>query len=75
MMTYSKEIIVTTQVPYARIAEYCNIWRNFDDISDSWDSVVSIIDYYGNDKWNFSKYAGPGNFNDPDMVRGLELSV
>jgi len=57
-----------TPVPYARIAEYCNIWRNFDDISDSWDSVVSIIDYYGNDKWNFSKYAGPGNFNDPDMI-------
>lgn len=67
-----------TPVPYARIAEYCNIWRNFDDIDDTWDSVKSIINYYGNDKWNFSKYAGPGNFNDPDMIivgnPGLSLS-
>ncbi|BFZ24206.1 hypothetical protein BsWGS_27245 [Bradybaena similaris] len=53
---------------YPRIANYCNIWRNFDDIDDSWDSVQGIIDFYGNDKGNFSGVAGPGNFNDPDMI-------
>lgn len=33
---------------YKLIAEHCNLWRNFDDIDDSWESVSSIIDYYGN---------------------------
>jgi len=65
-------------VPYPRIAQYCNIWRNCGDISDSWDSVSAIINFYGNDKWNFSKVAGPGNFNDPDMIvvgnPGLSIS-
>ena len=32
---------------YKMIAEHCNLWRNFDDIDDSWESVVSIMDYYG----------------------------
>ncbi|KAK6976707.1 alpha-N-acetylgalactosaminidase [Biomphalaria glabrata] len=53
---------------YPRIAEFCNIWRNYDDIDDSWDSVKSIIQFYGDDKGNFSSVAGPGNFNDPDMI-------
>uniref|UniRef100_A0A0B7BCH9 Alpha-galactosidase n=1 Tax=Arion vulgaris TaxID=1028688 RepID=A0A0B7BCH9_9EUPU len=53
---------------YPRIANYCNIWRNYDDIDDSWDSVKQIIQYYGNNSGNFSAVAGPGNFNDPDMI-------
>ena len=39
---------------YKKIAEHCNLWRNFDDIDDSWESVVSIMDYYGG-KLNSSK--------------------
>ena len=38
------------------------------DISDSWDSVQGIIDFYGNNNQSFSDVQGPGNFNDPDMV-------
>jgi len=53
---------------YESIAEHCNLWRNFDDITDSWDSVLSIIDWYGDDKDGFSKFAGPGQWNDPDML-------
>lgn len=53
---------------YVKIAKYCNIWRNYNDIDDSWDSVRSIIDFYGDDKTHFVEVAGPGNFNDPDMV-------
>lgn len=53
---------------YPKIAENCNIWRNYGDISDSWSSVSSIIDFYGDDKTNFAEVAGPGNFNDPDML-------
>ncbi|XP_059150953.1 alpha-N-acetylgalactosaminidase-like [Physella acuta] len=53
---------------YPRIAEFCNIWRNYADIDDSWDSVKDIIQFYGDNKGNFSAVAGPGNFNDPDMI-------
>ncbi|XP_053400322.1 alpha-N-acetylgalactosaminidase-like [Mercenaria mercenaria] len=53
---------------YKKIASYCNIWRNYADIQDSWDSVRGIIEFYGNDTGNFSLVAGPGNYNDPDMI-------
>ena len=41
-----------------------NSWRTTGDISDSWNSMITIIDQ--NDKWY--KYAGPGGWNDPDML-------
>jgi len=41
-----------------------NSWRTTGDISDSWDSMINIIDE--NDRWY--KYAGPGGWNDPDML-------
>ncbi|XP_021376495.1 alpha-N-acetylgalactosaminidase-like isoform X1 [Mizuhopecten yessoensis] len=53
---------------YKAVAENCNIFRIFNDIDDSWDSVTSVINFYGQDKYNFSGVAGPGNFNDPDML-------
>jgi len=53
---------------YAAIAEHCNLWRNFDDIDDSWTSLLSIIDFYGDDKDKFGSFAGPGKWNDPDML-------
>lgn len=53
---------------YASIIQHCNLWRNFDDIQDSWASVESIIDYYGNNQDAIAPNAGPGHWNDPDMV-------
>ena len=53
---------------YKSIAEHCNLWRNWDDIQDSWTSVLSIIDWFSEHQDEFQKYAGPGNWNDPDMV-------
>ena len=41
-----------------------NSWRTTGDISDSWGSMISIIDE--NDQWY--EYAGPGGWNDPDML-------
>ena len=45
------------------------MWRNFDDIQDSWQSVASVIDYYGDNQDTIIPNAGPGHWNDPDMVR------
>ena len=35
---------------YTMIAEHCNIWRMFDDIQDSFDSVTSIVDWVGDNQ-------------------------
>lgn len=44
------------------------MWRNFDDIQDSWESVLSIIDFYSKNQETFAKYHGPGSWFDPDML-------
>ena len=41
-----------------------NSWRTTQDIVDRWESMLNIIDI--NDQWY--KYAGPGGWNDPDML-------
>ncbi|MFC0597571.1 NPCBM/NEW2 domain-containing protein [Streptomyces palmae] len=39
-------------------------WRTTGDISDSWDSMVSIM----KENLALDEYAGPGGWNDPDML-------
>lgn len=56
------------QPNFSSIIDSCNLWRNFDDIQDSWSSLESIIDYYGNNQDTIVQNAGPGHWNDPDMV-------
>ena len=41
-----------------------NSWRTTGDINSSWKSILSILD--ANDQWH--TYAGPGGWNDPDML-------
>jgi alpha-galactosidase len=41
-----------------------NSWRTTDDIKDNWASLSSI----GFSQAGHEKYAGPGHFNDPDMM-------
>jgi alpha-galactosidase len=41
-----------------------NSWRTTGDISDSWSSMAGI----GFKQNGHEKYAGPGHFNDPDML-------
>nr|XP_029729487.1 alpha-N-acetylgalactosaminidase-like [Aedes albopictus] len=53
---------------YSSIIQHCNLWRNYDDIQDSWASLESIIDYYGNNQDAIIPNAGPGHWNDPDML-------
>ena len=59
------------QSDYGPVRESCNIWRNFWDVSDSWDSIAGIIKYYGQNNSLFINYTGPGGFFDPDMVGTL----
>ncbi|EOY28333.1 hypothetical protein QUC31_012972 [Theobroma cacao] len=43
---------------------YGHSWRTTGDINDTWASITSIAD--ANDVW--ARYAGPGGWNDPDML-------
>ena len=62
------QIYARIQPKYNQIIRHCNLWRNFDDIQDSWASVESIIDHFGNNQDSIAPLAGPGHWNDPDMV-------
>jgi alpha-N-acetylgalactosaminidase len=67
------QIYAGMQPNFSSIIDSCNLWRNFDDIQDSWASVESIIDYYGNNQDVIVANAGPGHWNDPDMVSPTRL--
>lgn len=54
--------------PYADIAKTCNMWRNGNDIQDSWESLIDIINYNGDHQDEIIPYVRPGAFNDPDML-------
>ena len=59
------------QVPYRSLKKSCNLWRNWVDIQDSWDSLTSILTFWAEETLHnqeFSEVAGPGAWNDPDML-------
>lgn len=41
-----------------------HLWRTTGDISDSWNSMIGIFDK----QKDLARYAGPGQWNDPDML-------
>lgn len=41
-----------------------NLWRTTDDIHDSWGSMIANVERQA----AFAPYAGPGHWNDPDML-------
>jgi len=55
--------------PYDRMIDAgCNLWRNWHDIDNNWKSVTTIIDYFGNFSDVLTTVAGPGHWNDMDMI-------
>lgn len=45
-------------------SKYANMWRTTRDIKDTWDSLSEI----GFNQGGWEKFAGPGHWNDPDMM-------
>ncbi|CAL8287344.1 unnamed protein product [Merluccius merluccius] len=56
------------KVNYYLLGDICNVWRNFDDIQDSWDSMQSIFNWFSIHQDDLQPAAGPGRWNDPDML-------
>ncbi|KAL3285877.1 hypothetical protein HHI36_000397 [Cryptolaemus montrouzieri] len=53
---------------YTALTKYCNLWRNWDDIDDSWESVTGIMKWFSQNQDRIAPFAGPGHWNDPDML-------
>ncbi|CAK6962183.1 alpha-N-acetylgalactosaminidase-like [Scomber scombrus] len=56
------------KVNYTQLGEICNLWRNYGDIQDSWDSILNIADWFFENQDILGPAAGPGRWNDPDML-------
>ncbi|XP_020838421.1 alpha-N-acetylgalactosaminidase [Phascolarctos cinereus] len=56
------------EVNYTLLMDICNLWRNYDDIQDSWQSVLTIVDWFTKHQEVLQPVAGPGHWNDPDML-------
>ncbi|EHB11273.1 Alpha-N-acetylgalactosaminidase [Heterocephalus glaber] len=56
------------KVNYSLLADICNLWRNYDDIQDSWKDVLSVLDWFVLHQDVLQPVAGPGHWNDPDML-------
>ncbi|XP_048192563.1 alpha-galactosidase A [Perognathus longimembris pacificus] len=56
------------QPNYKKIRQYCNHWRNFADIYDSWESIKQILAWTASNQDRIVNVAGPGGWNDPDML-------
>ncbi|XP_063925288.1 alpha-N-acetylgalactosaminidase-like [Zophobas morio] len=53
---------------YTAAVEICNLWRNYGDIQDQWDDVKNIANWFATNQGFLNKFAGPGHWNDPDML-------
>ncbi|CAH8599295.1 unnamed protein product [Schistosoma guineensis] len=58
----------TSLIDWKRLKNNCNLWRMLGDVQDSWSSVISIINAYKLQNDVLPKLAGPGHWNDPDML-------
>lgn len=52
---------------YEVLKTTCNLWRNWVDIEDSWESVLFISDYFAEHGDRVAPHAGPGHWNDPGL--------
>nr|CAH7734606.1 unnamed protein product [Callosobruchus chinensis] len=69
---YTVNLIITNvemfQSNYTALQQTCNLWRNWKDIEDEWASVTGIVDWFAENQDRLAPFAGPGHWNDPDML-------
>ncbi|RZC40477.1 Melibiase domain containing protein, partial [Asbolus verrucosus] len=53
---------------YTALAETCNLWRNWDDIDDTWSNVTNILKWFSSNQDRIAPFSGTGHWNDPDML-------
>lgn len=53
---------------YKLAQDSCNAWRYYEDIEDSWTSVLNVIDFTVNMQNSIVNHHGPGHWFDPDQL-------
>nr|CAD7263956.1 unnamed protein product [Timema shepardi] len=53
---------------WSSIPALCNSWRTYIDIVDGYTSLVKIVEYMAENQDTFVPLAGPGHWNDPDVL-------
>lgn len=53
---------------YNALKKHCNLWRNWGDIQDSYESMRDISEYFAVNQSRIQEHAGPGHWNDADML-------
>ncbi|OWA51840.1 Alpha-N-acetylgalactosaminidase [Hypsibius exemplaris] len=63
-------------IPWVNISNTCNLWRGYGDVQDDYNSLVDIAEWYAENQDVLIPIAGPGRWNDPDMliIGDFELS-
>lgn len=56
------------EVNFELLKNHCNLWRNYGDIDDTFEDVKYIMDYFAKKQDKIVQHAGPGHWNDPDML-------
>lgn len=53
---------------YTIAQQACNVWRYYEDVEDSWMSILNIVDFTLKVQLDILKYHGPGHWFDPDQL-------
>ncbi|CAD5122803.1 DgyrCDS11209 [Dimorphilus gyrociliatus] len=53
---------------YTAVAEACNTFRVYGDIYDARQSIMSVVNWYGENPGGFLNVSGPGHWSDGDMI-------
>ncbi|XP_069680372.1 alpha-N-acetylgalactosaminidase-like [Periplaneta americana] len=53
---------------FEALKKTCNLWRNYGDIGDAWADVEDIMNFFATNQDKIAQHAGPGHWNDPDML-------
>lgn len=64
-------------VDYQLVQDKCNAWRYYEDVEDSWQSVLNVIDFSTNIQDTILNFHKPGAWFDPDqlVIGNFGLSV
>ncbi|CAI2731937.1 unnamed protein product [Schistosoma spindalis] len=53
---------------WKKLQDSCNLWRVSSNVQNNWQSIIGIMNRYKLRNDVFPKLAGPGHWNDPDML-------
>ncbi|XP_038055702.1 alpha-N-acetylgalactosaminidase-like [Patiria miniata] len=60
---------------FTQIAEYCNSFRDYADIQDSWVQILKIVDWFAENQAVLYNASGPGGYNDADFIIAGDFSL